>query len=82
MPGDNAVELRQSLDLVDDDAAHLRGAFRGLLRQFENAAAQFGARRFQLLLHLRRHLLHALHDLGETLRGLMEQRVHLRVVSS
>ena len=45
MPGDNAVELGQSLDLIDDDAAHLRRAFGRLLRQLENAATQFGARR-------------------------------------
>ena len=58
--GDDAVELRQRLDLVDDDAAHLRGALGGLLRQFEHAAAQFGAGGFQLLLHFGGHLLHAL----------------------
>ena len=61
MAGDDAVELGQRLDLVDDDAAHLRGAFGGLLRQFEDAAAQLGARGFELALHLGRHLLHALH---------------------
>ena len=77
MTGDNAIELGQRLDLVDDDAPHLRRALGGLLRQFEDAAAQFGARRLQLLLHFRRHLLHALHDLGETLGGLIEHRMHL-----
>ena len=41
--GDDAVEFGQRLDLIDDDAAHLRGAFGGFLRQFEHAAAQFGA---------------------------------------
>ena len=72
MAGDDAIELGQRLDLVDDDAAHLRRAFGGLLRQLEHAAAQFGARRLQLLLHFRRHLLHALHDVGEALGGLRE----------
>ena len=67
--GDDAVELGQSLDLIDDDAAHLRGAFGGLLRQFENAAAQLGAGRLELLLHFAGHLLHALHDLGEAVGG-------------
>src|SRR5580692_7135658 len=42
--GDDAIELGQSFDLIDDDAAHLRGALGGLLRQFEDAAAQLGAR--------------------------------------
>ena len=68
MAGDNAIELGERLDLIDDDAAHLRCALGGLLRQFENAAAQFGAGRLELLLHFRRHLLHALHDLGEAAR--------------
>ena len=58
--GDDAVELGQRLDLVDDDAAHLRGALGGLLRQLEDATAQLGARRLELALHLGRHLLHAL----------------------
>ena len=76
MAGDDAIELGQGLDLVDDDAPHLRRALGGLLRQFENAAAQFGARRLQLLLHFRRHLLHALHDLGEASGGLVEHGLH------
>ena len=59
MTGDDAVELGERLDLVDDDAPHLRRALGGLLRQFENAAAQFGAGGLEFLLHLRRHLLHA-----------------------
>ena len=50
--GDDAVELGQRIDLLDDDAAHLRGAFGGLLRQLEDALAQFGARRLHLALHL------------------------------
>ena len=78
MPRDDAVELGQRLDLVDDDAAHLRGAFGGLLRQLEDAAAQFGARRLQLLVHLRGHLLHALNDLGEPLGGLVEHLMRVR----
>ena len=84
MAGDDAVELGQRLDLVDDDAAHLRGALGGLLRQFEDAAAQFVAGGFELAVHLRasparvhlrRHLLHALHDLGEALGGVAEHGV-------
>src|ERR1700722_16955029 len=49
--GDDAIELGQGFDLIDDDAAHLRRAFGGLLRQFEDAATQFGARHLELLLH-------------------------------
>ena len=75
--GDDAVELGESLDLVDDDAAHLRRRVGSLLRQLENAAAQLGARRLQLLLHFAGHLLHALHDLGEAGGGLAEHAVHL-----
>ena len=75
MAGDDAVELGQRLDLVDDDAAHLRGAFGGLLRQFEDAAAQLGAGRLELALHLGGHLPHALQRLGEALRGLREHLV-------
>ena len=73
--GDDAVELGQRLDLVDNDAAHLRGAVGGLLRQLENAAAQLGARRLQLALHFGGHLLHAGERLGETLIGVVEQRL-------
>ena len=84
--GDDAVELGQRLDLVDDDAAHLRGAIGGLLRQLEGAAAQFvaggfelavhlQARRFQLALHLGRHLPHALHRFGKALVGVAEHGV-------
>ena len=70
VPGDDAVELGQRLDLVDDHAAHLGGAFGGLLRQFEDALAQLGAGGFELLLHLGRHLLEPVDHLGETLRRL------------
>ena len=80
MAGDDAVELGQRLDLIDDDAAHLRGAVGGLLRQFEDAAAQFGAGRLQLALHLGGHLPHALQRLGEALRGLREHLVGLAAV--
>ncbi len=71
--GDDAVQLGQSLDLIDDDAAHLRGAFGGFLRQFEHAAAQFGAGRLELALHFGGHLLHVLHGLGEAFAGIAEQ---------
>ncbi len=77
MTRDDAIELGQGLDLLDDDAAHLRGAVRRLLRQLENAAAQLGAGRVELALHLGRHLLHALHDLGETLGRLPEHGMGL-----
>ena len=77
MAGDDAVQLGQRLDLVDDDAAHLGGAFGGLLRQLEDAAAQFGAGRLKLALHLGSHLPHALERLGEALRGLREHLVRL-----
>ncbi len=75
MAGDDAVEFGQRLDLVDDDPAHLGGAFGGFLRQFEDAAMQLGAGGFQLALHLGRHLLHALHRLGKAVVGLAEQRM-------
>ncbi len=51
MTGDDAVELGERLDLVDDHLAHLRGALGGFLRHFENAAAQFGAGGFELAVH-------------------------------
>ena len=75
MAGDDAVELGQRLDLIDDDAAHLRGAVGGLLRQFEDAVAQLGARGFELALHLGGHLLQALDHVGEALGGLREHLV-------
>ena len=56
---DDPVQFRQRLDLVDDHLAHLRGAFGGLLRHFEHAAAQFVAGGFELVVHFRGHLLHA-----------------------
>ena len=55
--GDDAVELGQRLDLVDDDAPHVGGGLGRLLRQLENALAQLGARALELLLHLGGHLL-------------------------
>ena len=57
--GDDAVQFRERLDLVDDHFAHLRGALGGLLRHFQNAAAQFVAGGLQLVMHFGRHLLHA-----------------------
>ena len=77
MAGDDAVELGQRLDLVDDDAAHLRGAVGGLLRQLENALAQLAACRLELLLHLRGHLLQAVDHVGEAFGCLLEHRVRL-----
>ena len=44
MAGDDAIELGERLDLINDDAAHLGGAFRGFLRQLEDAFAQLCAR--------------------------------------
>ena len=72
MPGDDAIELGQRLDLIDNDTPHLRRAVRGLLRQLEHPAPQFGTCSFELTLHFRRHLLHALHDVGEAFGGLRE----------
>src|SRR5262249_56868566 len=40
MTSDDAIELGQRLDLIDDHAPHLRGALRRLLRQLEDALAQ------------------------------------------
>ena len=39
MPRHDAVELGERLDLIDDHAAHLRGAVGGLLRQLQDALA-------------------------------------------
>ena len=52
--GDDAIELGQRLDLVDDHAAHLGGAVGGLLRQFEDALAQLAARGLELAAASRR----------------------------
>jgi hypothetical protein len=75
--GDDAVEFRQRLHLVDNDTAHLGHAFGSLFRQFEHPAAQLAARRLELALHVERHLLHALHDLGESIGRLLQQVVGL-----
>ena len=71
----DAVELGERLDLIDNDAAHLRGAVRRFLRQLEDALAQLGAGRFQLALHLGGHPLEAVDDIGEALRRLREHGV-------
>ena len=70
--GDDAVELGERLDLVDDHLAHLRGVVSRLLRHFQHATAQLVARRFELLVHLGRHLLHGLHHRAEPLGRLLE----------
>ena len=75
MTGDDAVELGERLHLVDDDAPHLRGAFRGFRGQLQHAAAQLLAGGLELALHLRRHPAHALHDVGEALGRLLEHLV-------
>ena len=77
MAGDDAIELGQRLDLVDDHAAHLRCAVGGLSRQFEDALAQLGAGGFELALHLRGHSLEPLDHLGVALRRLIEHDVGL-----
>src|SRR6516165_3807746 len=46
--GHDTVELGQRLDLIDDDAPHVRGGVRRLLRQLENALAHLGARTLEL----------------------------------
>ena len=71
----DAVELDQSLDLLDDHAAHLRGGLGGLLRHFENDLAQFGAGVVELALHLGGHFLDALENLRNALGGLLENGV-------
>ena len=73
--GDDPVQFRQRLDLVDDHLAHLRGAFGGLLRHFQHAAAKLVAGGFQLVLHFGGHLLHARDHGGELFRGLLEHRI-------
>ena len=72
---DDPVQFGQRLDLVDNHLAHLRGAFGGLLRHFQHAAAQFVAGGFEFVMHFRRHLLHARHHGGELVGGLLEHRV-------
>ncbi len=75
MAGDDAVELGQRLDLVDNDAAHLRGALGGLLRQFEDALAQLGAGGVELALHVASHALQPFDHLGEAVGRLREHRM-------
>ena len=75
MMGDDAVELGERLDLVDDHLAHLRGVVGGLLRHFQHAAAQLVARRLELLVHFGSHLLHGLHHRAEPLGRLLEHRI-------
>ncbi|CEG07380.1 hypothetical protein BN961_00769 [Afipia felis] len=65
MAGDNAVELGQGFDLIDDDLAHLRGAFGCFLRQFQHAAAQIGAGGVKFLMQFGSHLLHRVDDVAE-----------------
>ena len=74
MTRDDAVEFGQRFDLIDDNAAHLRGAVGGFLRQFENAAPQLVAGDFELALHLGGHLPHAGQRLLEAIGDL---RKHL-----
>ncbi len=71
--GNDTIELGQRLDLIHDDATHLRGVFGGFLRQFEHAATQFAARCVELALHFGSHLLHALDGFGKALIGVAEQ---------
>ena len=75
MMGDDPVQFGQRLDLIDDHLAHLRGAFGGLLRHFQHAAAKLVAGGLQLGMHFGRHLLHARHHGGELVGGLPEHRV-------
>src|SRR6516164_2186787 len=70
--GDDAVELGQRLDLIDDDAPHVRGGIRRLLRQLENALAHLGSRALELATHLGGHLLQLVEHVGEALRRLRE----------
>src|SRR5205809_815747 len=73
----DAVELGQGLDLIDDDAPHVRSGVRRLLRQLEDALAQLSARRFELAAHVDTHLLQLVQNLGEALRRLRQHRVRL-----
>ena len=66
VPGDDPVQFRQRLDLVDDHPAQLRRALGRLLRQLKNAAPQLLARAFEFMLHFAGHLPHGLQDVGET----------------
>ncbi len=84
--GDDPVQFRQRLDLVDDHPAQLRRALGGLLRQLQDAAPQLLARAFEFVLHFAGHLPHGLQHVGEArgravqhglrlARGLPEQRM-------
>src|SRR6516165_2017218 len=73
----DAIELGQRLDLIDDDASHMGGGVRRLLRQLENTLAQLGTRPLELLTHLGGHLLQLVEHVGEALRRLREHRVRL-----
>ena len=73
MARNDAIELGESLDLVDDNPAHLGGAFGSFLRQFEDAAPELVARAFQLALHFGGHLLHALDGFAKTFVRTLEQ---------
>ncbi len=75
MACDDPVQFGQRFDLVDDDLAHLGGVFRGFLRHFEHATAQFVAGGLELQMHLGRHLLHALDHRRKALGGLLEHAV-------
>src|SRR5262249_9043852 len=72
MASDNPIEFGERFDLIDDHAAHLGCALGRLLRQLKDAAAQLLTRRLEFLLHLRRHLLHALHDFTKPRSGFGE----------
>src|SRR4029079_18421140 len=77
MARNDAIEFGKSLDLVDDDPAHLRGAFGSFLRQLEDAASEFVARAFEFALHFRGHLLHALDGFAKTLVCALEEGLGL-----
>src|SRR6266404_3204731 len=71
------VELGQRLDLIDDDAPHVGGGVRRLLRQLEDALAHLGARALELATHLGGHLLQLVEHVGEALRRLREHAMRL-----
>ena len=54
MMSHDPVQFRQRLDLIDDHLAHLCGAFGGLLRHLQHAAAELAAGGFEFVAASRR----------------------------
>ena len=75
--GHQSGELVESLDLIGDDTAHVGRRLLGLLRQLDDAAAQFGAGGLQLALDLAGHAAQLAHGVAELRRRIAEGLGHL-----